>query len=66
MKFIVNTDGTRHFIEYVSDVTNEPLFYWEPERTPTIYEMIAYGEYTHTRMMFYSDYRRDHLVYPWT
>lgn len=66
MKFIVNVDKDRYFIEYISDTTGESLFYWEPENTPTLEQLVAYGEYTHTRMMSYADYRREHMVYPWT
>ena len=66
MKFIVNTDGDRLFIEYVSTLTDQPMFYWEPENTPTIEQIIEYGNHTHLCMMNYAEYRRENMVYPWT
>lgn len=66
MKFMVHTDSHRVFIEYISEMSDKALFYWEPDHIPTIEEIIAYGDHTHTQMMNYADYRRKNMVYPWT
>ena len=65
MKIMILTDSKSFFIEYLSD-DGELLFYWEPEHTPTMEELIKYGEHTHSVMMNYPEYRRANKVYPWT